>query len=57
MHRLLRSAPFAEVEAPPNRLRWNPLPLPEAEADFIDGLVSMAGNGDVSARSGAGVHL
>jgi homogentisate 1,2-dioxygenase len=56
-NRLLRSAPFAEVEAPPNRLRWNPLPLPEDETDFIDGLVSMAGNGDVSARSGVGVHV
>jgi homogentisate 1,2-dioxygenase len=56
-NRLLRTAPFTEVEASPNRLRWNPLPLPEDETDFIDGLVSMAGNGDASARSGVGVHL
>ena len=56
-NRLLRSAPFAEVEAPPNRLRWNPLPLPDAPADFVDGLVTMAGNGDVSARNGVGIHL
>ena len=30
----------------PNRLRWDPLPLPDEPADFIDGLVTMAGNGD-----------
>ena len=56
-NRLLRSAPFGEVDAPPNRLRWSPLPLPDAPADFIDGLVTMAGNGDASARSGVGIHL
>jgi len=54
---LLRSAPFAEVETPPNRLRWNPLPLPDAATDFVDGLVTMAGNGDASGRSGVGIHL
>ena len=25
---LLRSGPFTEVETPPNRLRWDPLPMP-----------------------------
>jgi homogentisate 1,2-dioxygenase len=54
---LLRSAPFAEVEAPPNRLRWNPLPLPQGPVDFVDGLVTMGGNGDVSARQGFAIHL
>jgi homogentisate 1,2-dioxygenase len=56
-NRLWRSAPLAEVEAPPNRLRWNPLPIPDAPADFIDGMVTMAGNGDASARSGIGIHV
>ena len=49
---LLRSAPFAEAEPPPNRLRWNPLPLPDAPADFVDGLVTIGGNGDAGARIG-----
>ena len=35
----------------------DPLPLPDAPADFVDGLVTMAGNGDVSARSGTAIHL
>ena len=48
---LLRSEPFDEVPPTPNRLRWDPLPLPAAPADFIDGLVSFAGN------AGLGVHL
>jgi homogentisate 1,2-dioxygenase len=53
---LVRSAPFAEA-APPNRLRWDPLPFPDAPADFIDGLATMGGNGDPSLRSGVAVHI
>ena len=36
---------FDEVPASPNRLRWSPLPIPEAPADFVDGLTAIAGNG------------
>lgn len=54
---LLRSTPFDEVAAPPNQLRWQPLPLPAAPTDFIDGLITMAGNGDAHAHSGAAVHI
>ena len=54
---LVRSAPFDDVAPPPNRLRWDPLPAPSVPCDFLDGLVTMAGNGDVSARAGIAVHL
>jgi homogentisate 1,2-dioxygenase len=54
---LWRSTPFDEVEAPPNRLRWNPLPLPDAAVDFVDGLVTLGGNGDASGRTGVAVHV
>jgi homogentisate 1,2-dioxygenase len=54
---LWRSAPFVEIEAPPNRLRWDPLPMPEAPADFIDGIATMGGNGDVNARTGVAIHI
>jgi len=47
----LRSAPFDEVETSPNRLRWNPLPLPKKPTDFLDGLVTLAGS------AGAAVHI
>jgi homogentisate 1,2-dioxygenase len=48
---------FGELAAPPNQLRWNPLPLPSEPTDFIEGLVTFAGNGDPHAQTGAGVHL
>jgi homogentisate 1,2-dioxygenase len=53
----LRSAPFDEIEPDPNRLRWDPLPMPDAPADFIDGLYTVAGNGDAKSRNGMAVHL
>src|SRR6201996_3732159 len=49
---LLRSAPFDEVPPSPNRLRWDPLPLPETPTDFVDGIVTYGGNGDVASGDG-----
>jgi len=54
---LLRSGPFAEAETPPNRLRWDPLPLPSKPTDFIDGLSTVAGSGDAASQSGIAVHV
>jgi homogentisate 1,2-dioxygenase len=54
---LVRSGPFDEVEASPNRLRWDPLPLPSRPTDFIDGLFTFAGSGDPAAQSGLAVHV
>ena len=54
---LLRSGPFDEVDAPPNRLRWNPLPIPVKPTDFLDGLVTIAGSGSADAQSGLAVHV
>ncbi len=54
---LLRSAPFDEEPTPPSQLRWDPLPLPSVATDFVDGLVTMAGNGDVALHTGIGIHL
>ena len=48
---------FDEVPASPNQLRWDPLPLPTAPTDFLDGLVTVAGNGGAAAQSGIGIHL
>jgi homogentisate 1,2-dioxygenase len=48
---------FGEVPTPPNQLRWNPMPLPSKPTDFVDGLVTMAGNGSPAALHGIGVHL
>lgn len=54
---LLRSGPFIEVEATPNRLRWNPLPIEDVPADFVDGLTTLAGSGDPAIQAGVAVHV
>src|SRR5262245_24933317 len=54
---LWRSGPFTEVETPPNRLRWDPLPLPQKSTDFIAGLATIAGSGDPAMHAGLAVHV
>jgi homogentisate 1,2-dioxygenase len=48
---------FTAVPASPNQHRWDPLPIPTAGTDFIDGIVTMAGNGEPAAQSGCGIHI
>ena len=48
---------FGAVPTPPDQLRWDPLPIPTRATDFVQGLVSMAGNGDPHAQQGCGIHL
>ena len=48
---------FDEVPAPPNQLRWDPLPFPKMPTDFVDGLVAMAGNGSAAMQTGCGIHV
>jgi homogentisate 1,2-dioxygenase len=55
--RLLRSAPITEAETPPNRLRWDPQPMPDEPADFVDGLATIGANGDAGGRLGVAIHL
>ncbi|MFP2912006.1 homogentisate 1,2-dioxygenase, partial [Pyxidicoccus sp. 3LFB2] len=54
---LLRGGPFDEVPVSPNRLRWSPLPAPTKPTDFVDGLVTYAGNGDPATGAGISIHL
>jgi len=54
---LFRSAPFADRPPSPNRMRWDPLPWPEAPTDWLDGIVTYGGNGDAEAGQGVGIHL
>jgi len=55
--RLVRSGPFDELPTPPNQLRWNPLPIPSEPTDFIDGLITIGGNGDPALQTGIGIHV
>jgi len=51
-------APPADPAPPaPNRLRWNPLAMPEAPTDFVDGLVTMMGNRPAESLEGCAVHI
>ena len=48
---------FDEIATPPHQLRWDPLPIPTEPTDFVAGIVTMAGNGDLAAHDGCGIHL
>jgi homogentisate 1,2-dioxygenase len=48
---------FDDVPTPPNQMRWDPLPIPGSATDFVDGLVTMAGNGSPAAQRGCGIHM
>lgn len=54
---LLRGTPFDESAVTPNQLRWDPLPIPPAPTDFVEGLVTIAGNGDSFANTGIAIHI
>ena len=53
----LRSGPFNEVPPTPDQLRWDPMPSPADATDFVQGLMTICGNGDVLARQGSAVHV
>lgn len=53
---LFHAGPF-EDPVSPNRLRWDPLPFPEQPLDFVDGLITYCGNGDVGTGVGIGIHM
>lgn len=53
----IETGPTADVPFPPNRLRWDPLPMPKEPTDWVDGLISIATNGDGAVHTGIGIHL
>jgi homogentisate 1,2-dioxygenase len=54
---LLRSAPFYEAPASPNQLRWDAFAIPKKATDFVDGLMTIAGNGSHELQTGCAVHV
>ena len=54
---LFHSGPFAEGAVTPNRLRWDPQPAPTRPTDFIEGMVTFAGNGGPASGAGLSIHL
>ena len=53
----LLSPPFSNTPPTPNQLRWDPLPYPGDQTDFIHGLTTILGHGSVASQSGAAIHL
>lgn len=55
-HAGLATAPLANIPADPNRYGWDPWPIPEGPQDFVDGLLTMAVNGNAEQHTGIGIH-
>jgi homogentisate 1,2-dioxygenase len=53
----LFSAANLHTPLPPNRLRWNPLDLPDEPTDLVDGMVAMMANGGPEGLAGVAVHV
>ena len=57
-HPYLRTAPNRdECDLPAMQLRWNPLKMPDAPSDFLDGLRTMTTCGDAWTQSGIAAHV
>ncbi len=46
-----------DIDVTPNQLRWDPIPIPADPTDFIDGITTIALNGDALAQTGIGIHI
>ena len=54
---MFKSTPFDEVVTTPNQLRWDALPIPIEPTDFVDGITTIAGNGDLFSQAGIAIHI
>lgn len=55
--RQFESSPFDKLPTTPNQLRWDPLALPTEPTDFIEGITTIAGNGDLFSQTGIAIHI
>lgn len=54
---LWKTGPFKDERPNPNQMRWDPIPPPTKPTDFIEGVITMVGNGSVSHHSGCASHI
>ncbi len=52
----IRTAPLAQ-RWQPNALRWSPFEIPQEPGDFVQGLATLAANGDPALQAGMAVHV
>lgn len=50
-----QTAPFP-LPPNPNQMRWQPFAMPDAPADFLEGLTTMCGNGSAVEQAGMAMH-
>jgi homogentisate 1,2-dioxygenase len=55
--RSVETAPLQNPASDPNQMRWDPLPIPTEPTDFVDGLLTIAVNGDANTQTGCGIHV
>jgi len=45
------------VHVSPTQLAWRPFDIPTEKTDFVEGLKTLAGNGEPTLREGLAVHI
>jgi homogentisate 1,2-dioxygenase len=45
------------TQVSPQQMRWDPIEVPSLETDFIDGIVTIAANGDAASQLGMAINL
>ena len=56
-HEFLRTAPNREADPPIGQLRWDPIAMPEEPLTWLEGLRTIATNGDVHSQRGMAAHV
>ncbi len=54
---LVCTSPLDQGDPLPAQMRWDPIEVPEEPTDFLDGLVTMAVNGNAAHQTGIGAHV
>ncbi len=54
---LWRTGADTRVPLAPEPMRWNPFPVGTPNCDFVDGMHTLAANGDAEAQAGLAVHV
>jgi homogentisate 1,2-dioxygenase len=54
---LWRTAPISDPPLPPSPLRWDPIPLPDGDMTFLQGVRTITVAGDAASLTGLGTHI
>ncbi len=54
---LWRTAPCAEIQIPPAPMRWDPIPMPDKDQTFLQGIQTITTAGDAGSHLGMATHV